>query len=156
MMSISIHPRKNRPAVVNWGFAPIAGNDTSPAGQFHSTATFFANIPYEHSPVGILRFRAPRPLDETIRDSAHAPMSNARGCNAPCIQQPQRGLDPRSILHTLWASGISATAGNRRPVLQSLPSRLEHLISISYAERRWCTLSTIFAMPDLRSPRHRC
>ncbi|KAJ8694053.1 phosphatidylserine decarboxylase [Pleurotus ostreatus] len=61
----------------------------------------------------------------------------------------------RSILHTLWASGISATAGNRRPALQSLPSRLEHLISISYTERRWCTLFTTFVMPDLRSVRHR-
>lgn len=74
--------------VVNLGFAAYAGNDTSPAGQSHSTVTFFGNIPYAQPPVGNLRFRAPRPLDEMIRDPARAPIIDARDWGAPCIQQP--------------------------------------------------------------------
>lgn len=74
--------------VVNLGYAAFLGNDTAPSGQPHSTVTFFGNIPYAQPPVGHLRFRAPRPLDETIKDPIRVQITDARSWGPPCIQQP--------------------------------------------------------------------
>ncbi|KDQ29931.1 hypothetical protein PLEOSDRAFT_154655 [Pleurotus ostreatus PC15] len=104
--------------VVNLGFAAFAGNDTSPAGEPHSTVTFFGNIPYAQPPVGNLRFRAPRPLDETIRNPARVPISDARDWGAPCIQQPaQVGIGSEDCLKlNIWKPS-SASEGGNLPVI---------------------------------------
>ncbi|KAF4580259.1 hypothetical protein EYR40_003193 [Pleurotus pulmonarius] len=104
--------------VVNLGFAAFAGNDTSPAGQPHSSVTFFGNIPYAQPPVGNLRFRAPRPLDETIRDPSRVPISDARDWGAPCIQQPaQVGIGSEDCLKlNIWKPS-SASGSSKLPVI---------------------------------------
>ncbi|KAL4261835.1 Carboxylic ester hydrolase [Pleurotus pulmonarius] len=104
--------------VVNLGFAAFAGNDTSPSGQPRSSVTFFGNIPYAQPPVGNLRFRAPRPLDETIRDPSRVPISDARDWGAPCIQQPaQVGIGSEDCLKlNIWKPS-SASESSKLPVI---------------------------------------
>ncbi|KAF4586560.1 hypothetical protein EYR38_010839 [Pleurotus pulmonarius] len=107
--------------VVNLGFAAFAGNDTSPSGQPRSSVTFFGNIPYAQPPVGNLRFRAPRPLDETIRDPSRVPISDARDWGAPCIQQPAQvgiGSEVRTdcLKLNIWKPS-SASESSKLPVI---------------------------------------
>ncbi|KAF4580397.1 hypothetical protein EYR40_003113 [Pleurotus pulmonarius] len=104
--------------VVNLGYAAFAGNDTAPSGQPHSTVTFFGNIPYAQPPVGSLRFRAPRPLDETINDPARVPISDARNWGPPCIQQPaQVGIGSEDCLTLNVWKPSGASEGSRLPVI---------------------------------------
>lgn len=88
--------------VVNLGYAAFAGNDTSPEGEVHTSVTFYGGIPFAQPPVGNLRFRAPKRLDETIRDPARVPISDARNWGAPCIQQTAQvgiGSEGKQIRH---------------------------------------------------------
>jgi hypothetical protein len=72
--------------VVNLGYAAYAGNSTSPTGEVNSSVTFFGGIPYAQPPLGTLRFRAPRRLDETAK--ADPAIVDARNWGPACIQQP--------------------------------------------------------------------
>ncbi len=75
--------------VVNLGYAAYVGNSTSPTGQANSAVTFFGGIPYAQAPVGDLRFRAPRELDENpVADESKLNVVDARNWGPPCIQMP--------------------------------------------------------------------
>ncbi|KAI5121432.1 hypothetical protein M0805_006193 [Coniferiporia weirii] len=74
--------------VVNLGYAAFAGNSTSPTGEVNGPVTFFGNIPYVQAPVGDLRFRAPKQLDEQVVNSGNVPVTDARNWGPACIQQP--------------------------------------------------------------------
>ena len=74
--------------VVNLGYAAFAGNSTSPTGEDNGPVTFFGDIPYVQPPLGDLRFRAPAPLDEKVKDDGKVPITDARNWGLPCIQQP--------------------------------------------------------------------
>jgi hypothetical protein len=76
----SLHP------VVSVGYAAFAGNSTSPAGMTNSNVTFFGGIPYAQSPVGGLRWRAPRMLDEKVIENPV--VADARNWGPPCLQTP--------------------------------------------------------------------
>ncbi|KAF9494571.1 alpha/beta-hydrolase [Pleurotus eryngii] len=100
--------------VINLGFAAFSGNNTSPAGQPHLMVAFFENIPYTQPPVGNLCFRPLKPLDKTIRNPAHVPISNPWDWGASCIQQPaQVGIGSEDHLKlNIWKpSGASETSG---------------------------------------------
>lgn len=71
--------------VVNLGYAAFAGNTTSPTGVQDGPVTFFGGIPYAEPPLGDLRWRAPKKLDE---GRVTTNVSDARGWGAPCIQRP--------------------------------------------------------------------
>lgn len=71
--------------VVNLGYAAFAGNSTSPAGVVNGPVTFFGAIPYAQPPVGNLRFRAPKLLNERAVASV---VTDARNWGPPCIQRP--------------------------------------------------------------------
>ncbi|KAJ8688765.1 hypothetical protein PTI98_013517 [Pleurotus ostreatus] len=104
--------------VVNLGYAAFVGNDAAPSGQLRSTVTFFGNIPYAQPPVENLRFRAPRPLDETIRDASRVPISDARNWGPPCIQQPaQVGIGSEDCLKLNVWKPSRASEGSRLPVI---------------------------------------
>ncbi|KAG9218092.1 hypothetical protein CCMSSC00406_0010251 [Pleurotus cornucopiae] len=104
--------------VVNLGYAAFVGNNTAPSGQPRSTVTFFGNIPYAQPPVGNLRFRAPKPLDETIKDPTRVPISDARNWGPPCIQQPaQVGIGSEDCLTlNIWKPS-RASEGSKLPVI---------------------------------------
>lgn len=109
--------------VVNLGFAAFAGNDTSPSGEPRSTVTFFGNVAYAQPPVGNLRFRSPRPLDETIRDPSRVPISDARDWGAPCIQQPAQvgiGSEGERELYFSFSRCISDFRLRRLPQVEHL------------------------------------
>jgi hypothetical protein len=72
--------------VVSVGYAAFAGNSTSPAGVMNSYVTFFGGIPYAQSPVGGLRWRAPRMLDEKVIENPV--VADARNWGPPCLQTP--------------------------------------------------------------------
>ncbi|KDQ22436.1 hypothetical protein PLEOSDRAFT_1051283 [Pleurotus ostreatus PC15] len=104
--------------VVNLGYAAFVGNDTAPSGQLRSMVTFFGNIPYAQPPVGNLRFRAPRPLDETIKDPSRVSISDARNWGPPCIQQPaQVGIGSEDCLKLNVWKPSRAPEGSRLPVI---------------------------------------
>lgn len=73
--------------VVNLGYAAFVGNTTAPSGELNGPVSFFGGIPYAQPPVGDLRFRAPRMLDETFTNGTMM-VTDARNWGAPCIQQP--------------------------------------------------------------------
>ena len=72
--------------VIDLGYAAYAGNSTSPTGVSNSPVTFFGGLPYAQPPLGDLRFRAERKLDETPLN--HVQVVDARSWGPPCIQQP--------------------------------------------------------------------
>lgn len=72
--------------VVDLGYAAYLGNSTSPAGRINSSVTFFGGIPYVQPPLGDLRFRAPRDLDE--RFNPNRTVVDARSWGPTCVQQP--------------------------------------------------------------------
>ncbi|KAK0217400.1 alpha/beta-hydrolase [Armillaria nabsnona] len=71
--------------VVNLGYALYAGNTTSPTGLEDGPVVFYGNIPYAQPPVGDLRWRAPRMLNEEAQTSQ---VVDARGWGPPCLQHP--------------------------------------------------------------------
>ncbi|KAJ8700675.1 hypothetical protein PTI98_003682 [Pleurotus ostreatus] len=104
--------------VVNLGYAAFAGNDTSPEGEVHTSVTFYGGIPFAQPPVGDLRFRAPKRLDETIRDPARVRISDARNWGAPCIQQTaQVGIGSEDCLTLNVWKPSNASEASRLPVL---------------------------------------
>ncbi|CAE6468522.1 unnamed protein product [Rhizoctonia solani] len=74
--------------VVDLGYAAYAGNSTSPAGQPNSTVTFYGGIPYVQPPLGNLRFRTPKDLDETY--NPNRTVVDARSWGPTCVQQPAK------------------------------------------------------------------
>ncbi|KAK0203917.1 alpha/beta-hydrolase [Desarmillaria ectypa] len=71
--------------VVNLGYALYAGNATSPTGLEDGPVVFYGNIPYAQPPIGDLRWRAPRMLNEEAQTSQ---VVDARGWGPPCLQRP--------------------------------------------------------------------
>lgn len=67
--------------VIDVGYTAFTGNDTVPGVHF------FGRIPYTRPPLGDLRFRAPKPLDETPRLSPRNASDN-RAFGPICYQQP--------------------------------------------------------------------
>ncbi|KAL4264270.1 Carboxylic ester hydrolase [Pleurotus pulmonarius] len=104
--------------VINLGYAAFVGNDTSPEGEVHTSVTFYGGIPFAQPPLGNLRFRAPKRLDETIRDPARVPISDARNWGAPCIQQTaQVGVGSEDCLTLNVWKPSNASEASRLPVL---------------------------------------
>ena len=74
--------------VVNLGYAAFAGNTTAPSGELNGPVTFFGGIPYAQPPLGDLRFRAPRTLNESFEGNGTTTVTDARNYGPPCLQQP--------------------------------------------------------------------
>ncbi|KAI5896640.1 alpha/beta-hydrolase [Schizophyllum commune H4-8] len=119
--------------VVDLGYAAYAGNSTSPAGEESSSVTFFGGIPYAQQPVGVLRFRAPHPLDENViapESSANATsyeryenapsnrrVADARGWGPPCYQRPAMvGIGSEDCLTLNVWKPTDAVEGDNLPV----------------------------------------
>ncbi|KZT28612.1 alpha/beta-hydrolase [Neolentinus lepideus HHB14362 ss-1] len=104
--------------VVNLGYAAYAGNSTSPTGSVDGSVTFFGGIPYAQPPLGNLRFRAPQPLDESVKNGGHVSASDARNWGPACIQQPAAvGAGSEDcLLLNVWKPA-NATAGDNLPAV---------------------------------------
>ncbi|KDN46924.1 hypothetical protein RSAG8_04001, partial [Rhizoctonia solani AG-8 WAC10335] len=102
--------------VVDLGYAAYAGNSTSPAGQPNSTVTFYGGIPYVQPPLGNLRFRTPKDLDETY--NPNRTVVDARSWGPTCVQQPAKeGVGVEDCLNlNIWKPS-SAKAGAKLPVI---------------------------------------
>ncbi|KAH9477586.1 Lipase 1 [Psilocybe cubensis] len=101
--------------VVDLGYAAFAGNSTSPEGIENSPVTFFGNIPYAEPPVGNLRFRAPKPLNENGRAQV---VTDARNWGPPCIQWPAVvGVGSEDCLTLNVWKPTNATEGSKLPVV---------------------------------------
>ncbi|KDN46926.1 hypothetical protein RSAG8_04003, partial [Rhizoctonia solani AG-8 WAC10335] len=99
--------------VVDLGYTAYVGNSTSPTGQLNSTVTFFGGIRYVQPPLGDLRFRVPKDLDETY--NPNRTVVDARSWGPICVQQPAReGLDCLSL--NIWKP-TSARASKKLPVI---------------------------------------
>ncbi|KAH7904987.1 Alpha/Beta hydrolase protein [Hygrophoropsis aurantiaca] len=104
--------------VVNLGYAAFAGNSTSPTGELSGPVTFFGNIPFAQPPLGNLRFRAPQPLDESIKNGGNVPVSDARNFGPACIQQPAVvGVGSEDCLQLNVWKPSNATEGDNLPVV---------------------------------------
>ncbi|KAL5634091.1 hypothetical protein ACGC1H_006054 [Rhizoctonia solani] len=102
--------------VVDLGYIAYAGNSTSPTGQLNSTVTFFGGIRYVQPPVGDLRFRAPKDLDETYNPTRA--VVDARSWGPICVQQPAKeGLGVEDCLSLNIWKPTSARAGAKLPVI---------------------------------------
>ncbi|EGO03357.1 hypothetical protein SERLA73DRAFT_69239 [Serpula lacrymans var. lacrymans S7.3] len=104
--------------VVDLGYAAFAGNSTSPTGQVDSPVTFFGGIPYAQPPLGDLRFRAPRELDERVLDKGNIKVTDARNFGPACIQQPAVvGVGSEDCLNLNVWKPTNATEGDSLPVI---------------------------------------
>ncbi|CAE6402393.1 unnamed protein product [Rhizoctonia solani] len=102
--------------VIDLGYTAYAGNSTSPTGQPNSTVTFFGGIRYAQPPLGDLRFRAPKDLDETYNPSRT--VIDARSWGPICVQQPAKeGLGVEDCLSLNIWKPTSAKAGAKLPVI---------------------------------------
>jgi len=72
--------------VVDLGYTALVGNSTSPTGVTNSSVTFFGGVPYVQPPLGNLRFRAPKKLDESLK--SNRTIFDARNWGPTCVQQP--------------------------------------------------------------------
>ncbi|KAF8074740.1 Alpha/Beta hydrolase protein [Lyophyllum atratum] len=100
--------------VINLGYAAFAGNTTSPTGVENGPVAFYGNIPYAQPPLGDLRFRAPRMLDERAITSR---IEDARGWGPPCIQRPAAvGIGSEDCLRLNIWKPTNATSRDRLPV----------------------------------------
>ena len=78
--------------VVDLRYAAFAGNSTPPDSPTNpdipavGPVTFFGGIPYAQPPLGDLRWRAPRKLNE--EENPERVVTDARNWGPPCIQQP--------------------------------------------------------------------
>ncbi|RSH93215.1 hypothetical protein EHS25_007569 [Saitozyma podzolica] len=75
-------PSSSLGPVVDLGYAAFIGNSSL------SSVHFFGGIPYIQPPLGDLRWRAPKQLDETPKDGDAKPLHDARNFGPICIQQP--------------------------------------------------------------------
>ncbi|QRV93283.1 carbohydrate esterase family 10 protein [Ceratobasidium sp. AG-Ba] len=102
--------------VVDLGYAAYAGNSTSPTGQVNSSVTFFGGIPYVQPPLGNLRFRAPKDLDERVKPNRT--VVDARGWGPICMPQPAaEGAGVEDCLSLNIWKPTSAKPGSRLPVV---------------------------------------
>ncbi|EUC59274.1 carboxyesterase-postia placenta Mad-698-R-like protein [Rhizoctonia solani AG-3 Rhs1AP] len=102
--------------VVDLGYAAYVGNSTSPGGQPNSTVTFYGGIPYVQPPLGSLRFRAPKDLDEAY--NPNRTMVDARSWGPTCVQQPAKeGVGVEDCLNLNIWKPTSAKAGAKLPVV---------------------------------------
>ncbi|KAG8812784.1 hypothetical protein FRC18_002790 [Serendipita sp. 400] len=101
--------------VVDLGYAAYVGNSTSPAGVVNSSVTFFGGIPYVQPPLGQLRFRAPKLLNEKY--NATRTVTDARKWGPTCVQQPAvEGVGVEDCLSLNVWKPTSAKAGDRLSV----------------------------------------
>lgn len=102
--------------VVDLGYAAYVGNATSPTGVANSSVTFFGGIPYVEPPLGDLRFRAPKQLDERYNSSRV--VSDARNWGPTCVQQPAvEGVGVEDCLSlNIWKPS-KAKPGDKLPVV---------------------------------------
>ncbi|CAE6422459.1 unnamed protein product [Rhizoctonia solani] len=102
--------------VIDLGYTAYAGNSTSPTGQLNSTVTFFGGIRYVQPPLGALRFREPKNLDETY--NPNRTVVDARTWGPICVQQPAKeGLGVEDCLSLNIWKPTSAKAGAKLPVI---------------------------------------
>jgi hypothetical protein len=88
--------------VVDLGYVAYVGNSTSPAGQPNSSVTFFGGIPYVQAPLGDLRFRAPKELNEKF--NPNRTVVDARSWGPTCVQQPAKeGVGVEGMLLELYS-----------------------------------------------------
>lgn len=100
--------------VVDLGYAAFAGNSTSPSGIINSNVTFFGGIPYAEPPLGNLRWRAPKMLDE---NAVAGTVTDARNWGPPCIQTPAMvGIGSEDCLTLNIWKPTSASAEDKLPV----------------------------------------
>ncbi|KAJ4495367.1 Alpha/Beta hydrolase protein [Lentinula lateritia] len=100
--------------VVDLGYAAFAGNSTSPSGIIDSNVTFFGSIPYAEPPLGNLRWRAPKMLDE---NAVAGTITDARNWGPPCIQTPAMvGIGSEDCLTLNIWKPTNASAGDKLPV----------------------------------------
>ncbi|KAJ3729523.1 Alpha/Beta hydrolase protein [Lentinula raphanica] len=100
--------------VVDLGYAAFAGNTTSPSGIIDSNVTFFGGIPYAEPPLGSLRWRAPKMLNE---DGVSSIVTDARNWGPPCIQTPAVvGVGSEDCLTLNVWKPTNASAGDKLPV----------------------------------------
>lgn len=90
--------------VINLGYAAFAGNTTSPSGVENGPVAFFGSIPYAQPPLGDLRWRAPKALNEKgiVREA-----TDARNWGPACMQRPAVvgiGSEGNTMLCYIWAS----------------------------------------------------
>ncbi|TFK33991.1 Alpha/Beta hydrolase protein [Crucibulum laeve] len=101
--------------VVDLRYAAFAGNTTSPAGIANGSVAFFGAIPYARPPLGNLRFRAPRQLNET---GLTKQVTDARNWGPPCIQQPAVvGIGSEDCLTLDIWKPTNASEGTKLPVV---------------------------------------
>ncbi|KAJ3835491.1 Alpha/Beta hydrolase protein [Lentinula raphanica] len=100
--------------VVDLGYAAFAGNTTSPSGIIDSNVTFFGGIPYAEPPLGSLRWRAPKMLNE---DGVSSIVTDARNWGPPCIQTPAVvGVGSEDCLTLNVWKPTNTSAGDKLPV----------------------------------------
>lgn len=71
--------------VVDLGYAAFAGNTTSPTGVANGPVAFYGAVPYAQPPLGNLRWRAPKTLNEKAKATS---VTDARNWGPMCIQRP--------------------------------------------------------------------
>ncbi|KXS11919.1 alpha/beta-hydrolase [Gonapodya prolifera JEL478] len=94
--------------VVDLGYAAFIGDNKSTPG-----VDFFGGIPYIQPPLGELRWRKPRQLDESYRWPDWRPLHDARNFGPICIQQPAVvgvGVEDCVTLNVWRPSGVNSTA----------------------------------------------
>ncbi|WWC92866.1 uncharacterized protein L201_007827 [Kwoniella dendrophila CBS 6074] len=98
--------------VVDLGYAVYLGNDTLPG------VTFFGGIPYIQPPLGDLRWRAPKQLDENPKSDKNKILEDARNFGPICIQQPATvGVGEEDcVTLNIWKPS-NATDGDKLPVV---------------------------------------
>ncbi|KAG8719716.1 hypothetical protein FRC09_010711 [Ceratobasidium sp. 395] len=102
--------------VIDLGYAAYVGNSTSPTGQLNSSVTFFGGIPYVQPPLGDLRFRSPKNLDERVR--SNRTVIDARGWGPVCVPQPAvEGSGVEDCLNLNIWKPTSATSKSKLPVV---------------------------------------
>lgn len=102
--------------VVDLGYVAFAGNSTSPSGVPDSNVTFFGAIPYAEPPLGDLRWRAPKMLDENATRQAGRIM-DARNWGPPCIQRPAVvGIGSEDCLTLNVWKPTNSSEGDKLPV----------------------------------------
>ncbi|KAF8997733.1 alpha/beta-hydrolase [Cyathus striatus] len=110
-------PRLTSPLgpVVDLGYAAFAGNSTTPTGVRNGPVTFFGGIPYAEPPLGALRFRAPKTLDES--KITHT-VTDARNWGSFCIQTPATaGVGGEDCLNLNVWKPTNATEKSKLPVV---------------------------------------
>ncbi|KAF9255566.1 alpha/beta-hydrolase [Marasmius fiardii PR-910] len=107
--------------VVDLGYAAFAGNSTPPSSPTNPDApvvgpvTFFGGVPYAQPPLGDLRWRAPRNLEEDAKSSGT--ITDARSWGPPCIQRPAVvGVGTEDCLTLNIWKPTKASEGDNLPV----------------------------------------